>query len=65
MPSPSRIRSPSSTRVMLAGSPNGRVPKSARASFAAGISVKNSSTNYKRVPISEAGVCVGDCRDFD
>ena len=65
MPSPSRIRSPSSTRVMLAGSPNGRVPKSARASFAAGMSLRNTSINYKRVPISEAGLCVGECRDFD
>ena len=64
MPSPSRIRSPSSTRITYAGSPGG-IPKSARASFAAGRSVRKPSSNYQRVPISETGVCVGDCRDFD
>ena len=44
MPSPTRMRSPSSTRVTLARSP-GKIPKSARASFAAEKSTRKPSLN--------------------
>ena len=47
MPSPSRMRSPSSTRVTLARSPPRKISNSARASsFAARKSTRKPSENY-------------------